>query len=82
MCPIDLFTDDDDDDTVMCVRVLLVGFRRNFTAAADDVEGTWELVFSTQLKSGYMPVRELIQFYPSRQKILIDTKAGPLPLGG
>lgn len=50
--------------------------------AAQDVEGSWELVFSTQLKSGYMPIRELVGFYPSREEATIDTNAGPLPIGG
>lgn len=50
--------------------------------AADDVEGSWELVFSTQLKKGYMPIRELVGFYPSREKASIDAAAGPLPIGG
>lgn len=47
-----------------------------------DVEGAWELIFSTQLGSGYMPVREVIGFYPSREELAIDTTIGPLPLGG
>lgn len=50
--------------------------------AVGEVEGLWELVFSTQLPSGYMPVREVIGFYPSRDQITIDTTVGPLPLGG
>lgn len=50
--------------------------------AAEDVEGSWELVFSTQLKSGYMPIRELVGFYPSREEASIDANAGPLPIGG
>ncbi|CAM9774605.1 unnamed protein product [Scytosiphon promiscuus] len=49
---------------------------------AEEVEGSWELVFSTQLKSGYMPIRELVGFYPSREQASIDANAGPLPLGG
>ena len=50
--------------------------------AAEDVEGSWELIFSTQLKSGYMPIRELVGFYPSREEASIDATAGPLPIGG
>lgn len=46
------------------------------------MEGSWELVFSTQLKSGYMPIRELVGFYPSREEASIDATAGPLPIGG
>ncbi|CAM9761949.1 unnamed protein product [Pylaiella littoralis] len=49
---------------------------------AANVEGSWELVFSTQLKSGYMPVREIVGFFPSREEATIDTTAGLLPLGG
>lgn len=51
-------------------------------SAAEDVEGRWELVFSTQLKSGYMPICELIGFYPSSGKAAIDNMAGPLSVGG
>lgn len=50
--------------------------------AVGEVEGAWELIFSTQLSSGYMPVREIIGFFPSRNEIAIDTTIGPLPLGG
>lgn len=49
---------------------------------ADDVEGSWQLVFSTQLAKGYMPIRELVGFYPSREEATIDATAGPLPIGG
>ena len=49
---------------------------------AEDVEGSWQLVFSTQLKKGYMPIRELVGFYPSREEATIDATAGPLPIGG
>ncbi|CAM9527356.1 unnamed protein product, partial [Choristocarpus tenellus] len=47
-----------------------------------DIEGSWELIFSTQLSSGYMPVQEIIGFFPSRGVITLDTNAGLLPLGG
>eukprot|EP00904_Undaria_pinnatifida_P010635 jgi/Undpi1/6701/HiC_scaffold_20.g09180.m1 len=50
--------------------------------SAEDVEGSWQLVFSTQLKKGYMPIRELVGFYPSREEATIDATAGPLPIGG
>ncbi|CAM9479218.1 unnamed protein product [Discosporangium mesarthrocarpum] len=53
------------------------------TAIQDyEIEGSWELVFSTQLASGYMPVREVIGFFPSRSEVTLDTNAGPIPLGG
>ena len=50
--------------------------------AEEDVEGSWEIVFSTQLKKGYMPIRELVGFYPSREEASIDATAGPFPMGG
>ena len=49
---------------------------------AEDVEGSWQLVFSTQLKKGDMPIRELVGFYPSQEEATIDATAGPLPIRG
>ncbi|KAG5187178.1 hypothetical protein JKP88DRAFT_267901, partial [Tribonema minus] len=49
-----------------------------------DVDGlNWELVFSSQLSKGYMPVREVICFDISNGKISLSTTFGPgIPLGG
>ncbi|CAM9904412.1 unnamed protein product [Ectocarpus sp. 12 AP-2014] len=64
------------------LRVLAEDGGSPLACGAEDVEGSWELVFSTQLKSGYMPIRELVGFYPSREEASIDAAAGPLPIGG
>ncbi|CBN75871.1 expressed unknown protein [Ectocarpus siliculosus] len=64
------------------LRVLAADGGSPLACGAEDVEGSWELVFSTQLKSGYMPIRELVGFYPSREEASIDATAGPLPIGG
>ncbi|CAM9785307.1 unnamed protein product [Ectocarpus fasciculatus] len=64
------------------LRVLAEDSGSPLACGAEDVEGSWELVFSTQLKSGYMPIRELVGFYPSREEASIDATAGPLPIGG
>ena len=54
----------------------------SYYSPAEDIEGRWELVFSTQLERGYMPIRELVGFYPSREEATIDASAGPVPIGG
>jgi len=49
---------------------------RSRQTPAEDVEGR------TQLERGYMPIRELIGFYPSREEVTIDASAGSFPIGG
>lgn len=51
---------------------------------AKEVRGKkWEIVYSSLLKSGYMPslVKEVVQVDYEAGLIRIDTVAGPLPLG-
>ncbi|CAM9129010.1 unnamed protein product [Phaeothamnion confervicola] len=52
---------------------------------AQDIEGKFELIFQSKLKGGYMPVSEIIGFFPSMKSYTIDTTFGgelALPLGG
>ena len=54
---------------------------KKLTYGPSDIEGAWELVYSTQLSGGYMPVREVINFRPSTGKMEIVTDKAGFPLG-
>lgn len=48
------------------------------SSSPESLKGTWELVFSSLIPSGYFPIQELCDFYA----FSLRSSWGPIPLGG